>query len=312
MAITEIRETIQQRNVTILAGTGDGEGYIILQKRMELQPGNRHTMMSVDFMDDSFLTASQPIPLGYEFYLSPYPIDVTNMPFAEEFTNGGPLASDDAVLFKQSSVFAPTPFPITATHRLPNDFLGALPTYNWYTPTLYATLIIHIDSASVSDVILTDVSVSWYCSVKETDVSNDEFTIGMVSEYLNAQNKLLINNGIEIQQNPRSSNFPMWRVGGIRPEFMIKANTNINWFLPGVGAEGAESMQSTDTIRGRVQQSSTMVAFDSAFGAFAVGTGDGIPDWIRFLAYDTGLQYGEARANFPPAKRFDNGNTEML
>lgn len=307
MGITEIRETIQHGDVTVEANPF----YAIYQKRMELQPGKRHTMMSVDFMDDSFLTLSQTNSVAYEFYLSPYPIDVTNMNFAEQFTNGGPLAGDDAVLFKQASVFlvAPQTF---QTQRLPNDFLGALPTFSWYTPTLYATLIIHIKDDSTVDYTFDDVAVSWYCSVKETDVSNDEFTIGMVSEYLNAQNKLLINSGIEIRANPRSANFPMWRAGGIRPEFMIKANTQLNWFLPGVGAEGAESMQSTATIQGRVQQSGQMVAFDAAFGTFAAGAGDGIPDWIRFLAYDTGLQYGEARAQFPPAKRFDNGNTEML
>lgn len=306
MPITEIRESIQYEAVVIPAA----ENYAVLQKRMQLQPGNRHTMMSVDFMDDSFLTLIQSFDLGYEFYLSPYPIDVTNMNFAESFTNGGPLAADDAVLFKQSSIYTNLS-DRSQTHRLPNDFLGSLPTFTWYTPTLYATLILH-SSDQVSDVTVGQVAVSWYCSVKETNVNNDEFTIGMVSEYLNAQNTLLINNGIEIEQDPRSSNFPMWAAGGIRPEFMIKANTNIAWFLPGVGSEGAEGMRQTSTIRGRISQSSQMVPFADAFGTYAFTAGDGIPDWIRFLAYDTGLQYGDARAQFPPAKRFDNGNTEML
>ena len=55
MAITEIRETIQMENVSIEIG----RYYTLLQKKMELKSGSRHTMMSVDFMDDSFMTLIQ-------------------------------------------------------------------------------------------------------------------------------------------------------------------------------------------------------------------------------------------------------------
>lgn len=306
MAITEIRETIQMENVSIEIG----RYYTLLQKKMELKSGNRHTMMSVDFMDDSFLTLIQTAGIGYEFYLSPYPISASEMNFAEQFPFGGPLAGDDSVLFKQSSVFAGTANNLSSTQRLPNDFLGANPTFSWYTPTLYATLILHLASNEVTDYTFTNIAVSWYCSVKETEVSNDEFAIGMVSEYLNAQSKLQITNGIEIQDIPISPNFPMWTAGGIRPELMIKANSQLQWFLPGVGPDGAEDMQLNQTLRQRIGESMQMVPFTDAFGDIIAG-GD-VPDWIRFLDYDTGLQYGEARAQFPPAKRFDNGNTEML
>jgi len=76
MPITEIRETLEQGSVIV----GEEDDFVIVQKRIDLQSGMRHTMVHVDFMDDSFILPSDATVRGFEFFLSPYPIVYTENP----------------------------------------------------------------------------------------------------------------------------------------------------------------------------------------------------------------------------------------
>lgn len=188
MAITEIRESIERTGVVIPIG----ERFVIIEKKIQLKMNRRHTMMSVDFADDSFLkqvtSAIDDGDLGYEFYLSPYPISTTNQVWANVFLNGGPVASDDAVLYKHGMFNAGG---VSGSYNFPNDFLGAFPTFSWYTPTLYATLILHTSITRQADLTIPSVRMSFYASVKDSAASDVEYGIGVISEYKEAQNQLL-------------------------------------------------------------------------------------------------------------------------
>ena len=79
MSLNEIRETLQG-TVTI-----SDEGYGILNKRINLKEGYRHTIEAIDWFNDMGVmwTLNAPEgegvgPTGYQFYLSPYPIQVTD------------------------------------------------------------------------------------------------------------------------------------------------------------------------------------------------------------------------------------------
>lgn len=311
MAITEIRESIERSEVTIPIGNR----FVILEKKIELKEGRRHTMMSVDFMDDSFLkqvtTAIDAGDLGYEFYLSPYPISLTNQAWANVFTNGGPVASDDAVLFKHGMFNAGG---VSGSQSFPNDFLGAFPTFSWYTPTLYATLILHLSITAQSSITIPSVRMSFYASVKDSSASDVEYGMGVMAEYKEAQNNLLTTSGHVIQVNPSASRFfPAWAFGGIRPEFMIKANSDMGFFLSGYMDNTAERMVSNTRVQGFLAESRTMVPFNEAFGreSFLAG-GSGVPDWIRTLDLQNEIMYASQRSEFPPHLVTDEGITRMV
>ncbi|GAJ24918.1 unnamed protein product, partial [marine sediment metagenome] len=71
-----------------------------------------------------------------------------------------------------------------------------------------------------------------------------------------------------------------------------------------------EKMLNTQNIRGYLLRSRTMQPFDTAFGSLDPAKGQ-IPDWLRF-GLNRGLVAGPIRAQQPPRKLADNGNTLMF
>jgi len=307
MPITEIRETIEQTVQWITQADGSGLG--IVSRRVAIQPNRRHTLMSVDFMDDSIIIPHLNIETTYEAMISTYPVLPTGMEIAG-LAGRGPCGADDSLLFKQV-VTQEAQFGTFQIQRMPNNFLGSMPTYSWYTPQMYLTLFIH---TAVPPAVPLEVAVSFYMSVKDRAANDVEYGIGCIGEYDEAQSRQLMATGRSILNVDvwAGENFPSWKFGGIRPEGMVKANTKMNFFLPGFMQGDAETMTSKDDISAMVKEARTMVDFDQAFGAdSAIAAGSFSPDWLRFIdTYDFG--WGNQRPQFPPAKKFDNGNTEML
>lgn len=314
MGVEEFRETLEMDDVFIRA---DGDDNVIIQKRINLQSGKRHTLMAVDFMDDSFVFPTN-VTAAYEFFISPYPIIPTNMRLGELWTQRGPLGSDDAILFKQASTNvrnSPGPNGVF-TQRMPNETLGSLPTYVWYTPSLYLTLILH-NEPDTGDWFIDDLAMSVYMAVNSVDVSAAEYGIGMIREYSNAQTRSVMANGREIKiANQAGQSFPMWQAGGRVAERMIAGDVKSDWFIRGALNE-AESAQDTASLQTFMRLSSVMQPFDVARGSGSVAKGQ-VPDWVRFSLARSNLFFGLEREQFPPTVKNETsgsaglGNTVMV
>jgi len=90
---------------------------------------------------------------------------------------------------------------------------------------------------------------------------------------------------------------------------MIVGTAARNFWL-NYSADSSEAMISTTFVRGYLQSARAMQGFDEAFGRDSPTAGP-IPDWIRF-GLNRGLVSGPIRAQQPPRKLADNGNTLML
>ena len=305
--IHEIRETIQQ------SGSSDTQ-ILQFQKRIEIKAGMRHTINHIDFYDDNIDGAIRPDEdRGYQVYVSNYPIVMTNEAFVDgSGMTSGPLAGDDLVLFKASMLsftYATQPA-VWVRQEFPNQFLSSMPTFNFYTPQLYFT-IVYTDASEVGT---RNPAMSIYMAIDSVECNAVEYGIGMLQEYSENQAMLQRNQGIAITQAEIIGAMPMWQIGGIRPEFMASNATNVlgeNWFFSTAGYGGSEAMSSTTGVRAGLTNARGMVDFASAFGTDS-GT-KAIPDWFKAIAKPfPGLESGPIRAQEPPLKHFDNGNVMML
>ena len=310
--IHEIRETIQQ------TGTSDSTtGVLQFQKRINLQDGKRHTINHIDFFDDGLLgfTTTGLENLSYQVYVTNYPIVLTNEQFNTSAGTGffsGPLAGDEMVLFKANMISWRSTEVKEARWEFPNQFLGSMPTFSFYTPQLYFTVIIQKTAS-----ILTydkEISMSLYMAVDSKEVEAVEYGIGMLQEYSENQAMLRRNQGIVITQSQIKGAMPMWQIGGIRPEFMASNATNVlgeNWFFSNAGYGGSEAMSATSGVRAGLANARNMVDFGDAFGK--ASTTKAIPDWFKAIAKPfPGLESGPIRAQEPPLKHDDNGNVLMF
>jgi len=118
--------------------------------------------------------------------------------------------------------------------------------------------------------------------------------------------ELMSNGHLTSKSILRGNVFPMWRYGGIRPEFMLSGVGTGGFFLP-ISTKDEELMQSTTQVRSYVAGSREMSPFNEAFGTANVD----IPDWLRFNLVQ-GLVSGPVRDQWPPNKYHDNGNVMML
>tara|TARA_R110000737_G_scaffold345673_2_gene374491 strand:- start:30 stop:953 length:924 start_codon:yes stop_codon:yes gene_type:complete len=306
--IHEIRETIQQ------SGTAtEGIGTLQFQKRINLQEGMRHTINHIDFFDDGLFNLGVVRNSAYQVFVTNYPIVITDNTFNRFLYQSGPLAGEDCVLFKANGVRDSTPQE-NVRQEFPNQFLGSMPTFSFYTPQLYFTIIIDRLADEPAPTFEEDVQMSLYMAVESTEVNAVEYGIGMLQEYSENQAMLRRSQGIVITQADIRGALPMWQIGGIRPEFMASNATNVlgeNWFFSTAGYGGAEAMSLTDGVRAGLADARQMVGFGDAFGSQS-GT-KAIPDWFKAIAKPfPGLESGPIRAQEPPLKHFDNGNVMML
>ena len=69
MPIHELRESIEQAEVQL-----DSSGYAIIQKKINLLPGQRHTMVQCDIFQDAIVTSNGAQPFFVEFFVTPMPV----------------------------------------------------------------------------------------------------------------------------------------------------------------------------------------------------------------------------------------------
>ena len=95
MPTIEIRDTVDGKVTT------DATGFGYLTRRINLPPGLRSELLNLDVYNDnvemlSYRAAPESAPSGYQLYLSPYPVQITNgflqMNPSTVLPNVGPLA----------------------------------------------------------------------------------------------------------------------------------------------------------------------------------------------------------------------------
>ena len=306
MTLVEIRETIEQADVTL-----DGSGFAIVQKQINLKPNQLNSILKVDFFQDALPGYISPNPLYIELIVTPFPVIFSTMDFATplNYKARGPMAGSDTILFK--SIVGPyegiPPLNFPPFRQFPNESVGATPTFSFYTPMVYVTALLHGDPT----VEVSNLAFSVYLALDTKKANLTSYGLGVMRERSVAQGILLMNQGRTINpQRNVGQTFPMWRYGGIRPERMIDGSTGRpDFFLP-FNPNEFEQMSSTDSIRQYVRLGRTMVNFDEAFGVEDPVKG-GIPDWVRFNL-SRGLVAGPVLAQMPPVRYADNGNTIML
>lgn len=303
MAVREIRETIQQSGVA----TGN---VLQFQKRISLEHGKRHNIMHVDFFDDGILGVSNTAAdFGYQVYVSNYPIVLTDNQFHTAQLPSGPLAGDGLVLFKANMLTYANGDPNYIRQEFPNQFLSAFPTFSFYTPTLYFTIII-TDKAQVE--FTKDVAMSLYMAIETSDCDPVEYGMGMISEFSRNNAMILRNNGVMIDQTQIKDALPMWGIGGIRNQIMSANDINTHgqqWFYSQAGYGEGETMSSSTLVRSGLALARTMTNPTTAFGDKA----EDIPDWFKAIAKPfAGIEGGAIRPQAPPLKFADNGNTLMF
>lgn len=306
MPIHEIRETIQ----TDVQADGN---QVIVQKKINLQPGMRHTFVHMDWFDDNASGATNSAQqMKAQIYVTNYPIVLSDNTFhAGPGGDLGPLAGDNEVLFKAIRLSWNSGNAPWYNAEFPNNFLGSTETFTWYTPHLYFTVIWHQDDVDFT----REFAMSFYAAVDSEPVDAVEYGIGRLREYNNAQMRLLTSNGVLIANSLIENAAPLWQIGGIRPERVADPNDIVfggEWFLgTGIGIASGEELSSPDVIRLGLAEARTMQPFDTAFGSETGGVP--VPDWFKAIAKPfPGLESGPERAQFPPIIKNNNGNTEMV
>jgi len=299
MAIHDIRESLE--NSLVLSN----DGLIIMQKKVELKRGMRHEVLAVDIFQDAILSTDSPFAY-VEFFVTPYPVIYSNMDLAPFITNRGPVAASDSILFKANQDLSGNNETFANINQFPSPQISAGPSFAFYTPFVYFTAFIHGDDGSEWQ----DIAYSFLLRVNSTKASTTSYGLGLLRERSVAQGINLMSQGRII---PKAANvgqiFPAWKYGGIRPERMILGTAARNFWL-NYSADSSEAMISTATVRGYLTNARSMQGYDEAFGRDSPSVG-GIPDWIRF-GLNRGLVSGPVRAQQPPRKLADNGNTLMF
>lgn len=281
----------------------DSNGFAIVQKKINVQKQLRHKIEHADFYVDSS-------GIGYEnatFYLTPQPIIYTDM------TSGGLFVAPDKgiipaynenVLFK-AKLYSEFGRLGGTLDEFPNTFLSARPTFNFYSDTLYLTILFNGLAGEVVDEFICTM----YVAVDTVEIDAVEHGIGLLRE----QSSMLISRlDILGRSIPPSRNVgqiaPFWLYGGARPERMIQGESLINFWL-NMADRDDENMSDTTVLRDRVRVARAMQENPDAFGGGigAVAT----PDWIR-LHLNEGIVAGPLRSQWPPVKHADNGNVLCL
>ena len=303
MPINEIRDTIQG-DITI---SGSGLGY--MTRKLNLKDGFRNQILSVDVFNDNLIelhNPENPLANGYQLYVSPFPMQITNEFFSPQLLpNAGAMAGDEQVLYKESfltknnEVNTPNWF---YKNQFPSPEIAATPTTNWYSPHVYIT-IFYWDAPDTE----VNVKFSLFMRVKQTKTNLASASMGQYKEFLDSQSRLLTDTAVSYDPTVVAGyTFPMWRHGGIRPEIMISGTTALRYYNR-VASNANQEMTTQAALQTAYQDATGMVAFDAAFGDPALN----LPEWITLMDV-AGVTSGIIRPYPPPLKFDDNGNTLMF
>jgi len=298
MPIHEIRESIEQDKIIL-----DGNGFGIVQKVVNLKDNMSHKMLQCDAYYDNPLPEATN---GYtmELIVSPTPIIYTDM-IINGYPSRAPAAANENILFKQTRIIvrgASDP----PTQEFPNRFISARPTFTWYMPKLYVTLFIH---GTPGDEI-NDLALSVYCAIEDKNTTLVTYGMGVIREDHIAQVAAVMSNGrFILPVRNVGQTYPMWKYGGVRPEYMISGASIANFFSR-TDSQEAQNTNTTTNLRAMAKAARQMVPNLEAFGSLNTGIGD-IPSWISMHLFK-GVESGAIRDQWPPIKHADNGNVLTL
>jgi len=278
MPVHEIRETIELGQ-GYTSTTKTGQNKVIFQKRINLQAGKVHRMLQTDS------------DMRYGPYL-----------------NVGPAAGNNYVLYKANLIQERDEFgggfeSLRIQAEFPNDSLGTFPTFDWYSPNLYLTVI--ITSQEPIDQV-GPTCMTFYAAVESKNVSY----IGRMRERQEAHIATIMNNGHYINPARNSGQiFPMWRHGGVRPSGMLAADQFGQFAFPGDGQDGEEMWSNADLLA-TASAGRTMVSTPDPFGDIQPPYGF-IPDWL-VMDLPMGIQFGPIRDQMPQTLYNDAGIVRMV
>ncbi|MAB37523.1 MAG: hypothetical protein CL525_00425 [Aequorivita sp.] len=300
MPIHEIRESIEFKTITT-----NNQGLAIVQKEINLQEAMSHKMLQCDaYLDNSKYSTTEDNVI-IELLVTPHPVILTDMAIGG-FGNRAPAAALDTVLFKQTMMSGVAGSTEPSVTEFPNRFISARPTFTWYTPRLYLTLVVHGPRGTE----VSEFGLTVYCAVEHKRISFTTYALGMIREYNIAQIAAVMSNGrfIEPSRNVGQT-YPMWQYGGIRPELMMKSDAFAEFFY---STSSTDSQKTVDPFNLRIfaKLGRQMVPNLEAFGTAGDVKGD-VPDWIT-MALPEGVESGPIRDQWPPTKYADNGNLLTL
>ncbi len=300
MALSEIRETIEVPSLEL-----DADGFGIVQKQINLKANQKHDVFQLDIFQDAIPSTDGSPDLLIEWFVSPYPIIYSEMNITPTKVHRGAMAGSDSILLKAiCSNYTPTTF--FRLEQFPNQQIGSQASFSFYTPRLYITGFVHGEGGA----FVRNLAFSFYIATMVKKAPLVSYGLGMIRERSVAQGINLMQQGRTIEPSRNVGQiFPMWKYGGARPERMLKGDGLRNFFL-NYSSDQSEAMLSTSNIRTFIKGARSMSSFDSAFGLDDTVKGP-IPDWLRF-GLNRGLVSGPIRAQQPPRKLADNGNTLML
>jgi len=321
MPLIEIREVLVGELNQEIEGSDpvEYEQLQMCQKRLNLEHGYKYEVKNVQVFDDMGNVISsldgEPKGIAQLTYVTPYPIVLNNEAYGVNtlqtaaFTQAGPFAADDSVLYKGLEISTNEGEIVYQNDKIiknefPNPELELLTPMVWYTPHLYLTLI----QTTVGKAQKNKIAKSFYLELKKTRCSTLERSMGQYKEMLEAQARLitLTANMITPVGSAAGRSFPSWLFGGIRSEIMINS-VNVLRYYNHVASRDYQKMMTQDAFRARFKQATRMVAFDEPFGT---GNPENIPDWITVMNV-AGVTSGPIRDYPPPVKYTGNGNTVM-
>lgn len=305
MAIHEIRESIS------IPSMKSNDGNIFVERIINLKRGTRHTINSIDVYLDNPYFDFDGESCSVQIVMSSQPLLLTSEVIRaapDSWLNDVPNAGVDTILYKASYKWLGRGQPALLIGEFPNNFLGSMPTFSWYTPRLYMYVVLH--SRAGEDVTLTNFRCSAYVAVDSRKASYLSVMLGTIRERSIAQIAKISSLGRVIPQSRiTGQTFPMYLYGGARSQFMMSADSLADFYNQ-LAAQDSEKMLTTAQQRDFMKSARTMVGFDAAFGEESATLG-GVPDWVRLFALQ-GVISGAVREQWPPLKHDDNGNVRML
>jgi hypothetical protein len=302
MAIHEIRESIS------IDSMSTDDGVIFVERIINLQRGARHTINAIDvFLDNPYFGASGTGLCNIVISSQPLLLTGETISLTNGWFNDVPQAGVDTILYKGNFDVRGNAYQ-SITAEFPNNFLGASPTFSWYTPRLYMYVV--IVTAANKTLTVEDFRISAYVAVDNKRASYLSVMLGTIRERSIAQIAKISSLGRVIPQSRiTGQTFPMYLYGGARTQFMMNADSLADFYTQ-LAPNESEKMLTTAQQRDFLKSARTMVGFDDAFGEQSATLG-GVPDWVRLFAL-TGVISGAVREQWPPLKYDDNGNVRML
>lgn len=283
MPVVEIRDTIEGTVIT------DGGGFGYMTRRINLKEDHKFSIQSIDLFNDNGVMPlkvdpADPRSAAYHIYVSPYPMQVQGGEWTfgvpkNTFPLGGQNAGEPNVLYKEIGVvtegdnvnFIESSMTVT---RFPNDCVASTPTFTWFSPHVYVTVMVW--NAPDSPV---NIRMSCYMKLKQTKANPTSSSMGMYGEFLDSQIKSLREMAVAYEPGEiAGNNFPSWKFGGIRPEIMLSGQTALRYFNR-LAANASQAMVEQNELLTAFRSATNMVAFDEGFGDVV----NNLPEWITLM-----------------------------